>query len=379
MAHLLRQSPPPAQEMEAPTGICIAASQAQCQSIVVQKSAEQIAQAVQGATSPDIHFEWPDVGIDIRGRQGLIGYWGTLKQSIPDYTARIDNIVEEQPLRVRVTFVVSGTQTTPFLPMFPIMKHIRWRTKSVMTFDFNYKLKEQVNTFEFAELVRLEGPCWEGLAQAALALASTPGGSRLLQRAIEVARPADYGALLQQLRGNVWEAAGSPHANYVLQKFIVTMPSGRASFVIDELAGRAVQAARHTTRSRVLQRVIEYCPASQTEGLVAELLRQPLPLCRHPFGNFVLQSVLEHGTAAQRRRLAEVILDDVHRLARHRMGSNVLRRALVHCAPEDSARIAEALTADPNEVAHLMHHLVGSHVWRELRLMSRSGGHGPPA
>lgn len=198
-------------------------------------------------------------------------------------------------------------------------------------------------------------------------MASSPGGCRVVQKALEVAAGPERAALAEQLRGHVWEASSSPHANHVLQKCIEVMSPDRIQFVLEEMKGHAVAAARHRYGCRVLERLIEFCPASQTAGLVDEVLSGAPQLCRHTFGNFVVQHILEHGTPEQRHLLADVVHSDIQRLARHRVASHVVRSALVHCSPEDRERLVQAMRADAGELADLAHHHCGSFVVREMR------------
>mmetsp|Transcript_31184 Transcript_31184/g.97011 ORF Transcript_31184/g.97011 Transcript_31184/m.97011 type:complete len:539 (-) Transcript_31184:110-1726(-) len=198
-------------------------------------------------------------------------------------------------------------------------------------------------------------------------LASTPGGCRVVQKALEVAETSERVALAQRLQGHVQEACTSPHANHVLQRCIELMPPDRMEFVLTELKGHAIPAARHRYGCRVLERLIEHCSSGQTAPLVEEVLLGASQLCRHTFGNFVIQHILVHGMEEQRQRVAGVLCADIQRLARHRVASHVVRCALVHCSLEDRQRLALAMSADAGEFADLAHHHCGSFVVREMK------------
>jgi len=198
-------------------------------------------------------------------------------------------------------------------------------------------------------------------------MASTAGGSRVIQKAFEVADQGEQVALTDQLRGHVREAAASPHANHVLQKAIELLPPERLDFVLTEMKGHGVTVARHRYGCRVLERLIEHCPNSQTCDLVNEVLSGTEQLCRHSFGNFVVQHILEHGTPLQRKQVADVLEADIVRLAKHRVASHVVRCALVHCDGSDRQRLKQAILKDPEEHTNLAHHHCGSFVVREMR------------
>jgi len=207
----------------------------------------------------------------------------------------------------------------------------------------------------------------ELLWSSAWSMSCSPGGTRVVQKALEVADTPERMALAEQLRGHVKEAFASPHANHVLQKCIELIPPERLGFVLAEMQSHTVAAARHRYGCRVLERLLEHCPTEQTAPLVEEVLAGAPQLCRHTFGNFVVQHVLEHGTVAQKHRIVEVIHADIQRLARHRVASHVVRCALKHSAPEDRHKLVQAIRKDPADLADLAHHHCGSFVVREMR------------
>lgn len=207
----------------------------------------------------------------------------------------------------------------------------------------------------------------ERLQKVTWTMSCTAGGTRVVQKALEVADTPQRVALAEQLQGHVKEAFVSPHANHVLQKCIELIPPERLGFLLSEMHGHAVVAARHRYGCRVLERLLEHCPSEQTAPLIEEVLAGAPQLCRHTFGNFVVQHVLEHGTAQQKHHIVEVIQSDLQRLARHRVASHVVRCALKHSAPEDRQQLVQAIRKDPADLADLAHHHCGSFVVREMR------------
>lgn len=219
------------------------------------------------------------------------------------------------------------------------------------------QLEEASTRAEALELLGLRA--WEMSCSAA--------GTRVVQKALEVADTPERVALAEQLQGHVKEAFASPHANHVLQKCIELIPPERLSFLLAEMHGSAVAAARHRYGCRVLERLLEHCPSEQTAPLIEEVLSGAPQLCRHTFGNFVVQHILEHGTPEQKHQVVEVIHSDIQRLARHRVASHVVRCALKHSAPEDRQRLVQAIRKDPADLSDLAHHHCGSFVVREMR------------
>lgn len=313
-----------------------------------------------------------------RGTGFFIDMMCEARRHIPDLQASLNSIrlceqviLSEESCVAEIEYEISGKSVSG-VPFFPAGKSVKWSAYGSVTYD----RLGQVKAFS-VRLTFLPGPrgmepsILEALAQCTRSLASTSSGCRLLQDAIEASTLPDHCCLVDQLRGHVWEAAGSPHANHVLQKFIVAMPAAKVQFIIDELQGRVVQAATHRIRCRVLERLMEHCSTQQVFGLVEEVLGSVPMLARHPFGNFVVQSMLEHGSAEQRRRLVSILKVYIGHLVRHKIASNVVRTALACCSAEDRELLTEMLRADPQELASLSRHCIGSFVVRELKFQAK--------
>lgn len=190
-----------------------------------------------------------------------------------------------------------------------------------------------------AALVRVQQTAWP--------FAATPVGSRVVQKALDVAKDTRAQvAVAAQLRGHVAEAAISSSANFVVQRVIEVLPAEELHFVFLELNGCGAELAAHRYGSRVVQRMVEGCPWWQSASIIDEILAVADKLARHSFGNFVIQHILEHGTRAQRKRIAGVIFADIGRFVVHRVGTHVVCAVLKHAEPEDVRPIAETIIAD---------------------------------
>jgi pumilio RNA-binding family len=198
-------------------------------------------------------------------------------------------------------------------------------------------------------------------------LANTYKGSRLVQKAFEVARGVDQVALRDMLKGRILVALQSPHANHVLQKCIELTPAAQLNFVIDELRGNAVFVARHRYGCRILERLFEHlCAELPTNGLMDEVVAEAAPLCRHSFANFVVQHVLEHGSPGQKNCIVNALLPEICRLAKHRVASHVVQCALVYASLEDKFRMKQAMCASPDELEDISKTQCGRFVAQEI-------------
>jgi pumilio RNA-binding family len=203
--------------------------------------------------------------------------------------------------------------------------------------------------------------------QSAWRLANSYEGSRIVQRAFEVADATELVALRESLQGNVMEASMSPHANFVLQKCIEVIPAAQLGFMIEEMQGNVAFVAKHRFGCRILERLIEHhCAALPIEDLMDEIVAQTAILCRHSFANFVVKHVLEHGTDLQRAQIIELLLQDVCRLAKHRVASHVVQSALVYASAEDRARLKQAMSSDSTELEDIRKTQCGRFVVEEM-------------
>jgi len=201
------------------------------------------------------------------------------------------------------------------------------------------------------------------LADAAVELSLSKRGSRVVQRALEVASGPARCLLVARLRPRAPELVTSPHGNFVLAKMVEVLPSPSITPVLVALAGRGAELARHQYGCRVLERIMEHCLEEQKGALVEEILADAHQLCRHRYGNFVVQSVLEHGGAAS-GRLLERLLPVVPELATHRTGSHVVKAALMWCDERGQRAVGGALLRAP--LAEIARDRFGRHVAEEL-------------
>jgi len=187
------------------------------------------------------------------------------------------------------------------------------------------------------------------LQKAALELALSACGCRVVQKAFEVAGGDDRAALVSQLRGHAVKLVESPHGNHVLQKCIETMPNKSVQFVVDELGafrGGWAALARHRYGCRVEERLIEQFPEEMLGLLMTAVIADTHTLCCHPYGNYVVQHVLEHGSKERRAQIVTVLVqDDIVSLAQHNVASNVVRKAIEFCGSEGQQTLARAILA----------------------------------
>mmetsp|Transcript_35675 Transcript_35675/g.76064 ORF Transcript_35675/g.76064 Transcript_35675/m.76064 type:complete len:612 (+) Transcript_35675:219-2054(+) len=341
-----------------------------------QDRSTQVANMLTKYWAHDVQFSWVDINLSVKGLHNVRHVLVQFCDNMPDLQMQFENIVEEAPNKGIMEYIMSGTQTKMVLPQFAVGMWTQWKVTGSYHFDQAGKIKIHHMQFGFLDGVPATEAQYRGLAQCAETLVTTPGGSRLLQKAIEMDAENDEAKalLLEPLAASVWKSSLSPHGNHVLQKLITSMYSSQVQFIVDAFRGNAVEAAQNQMQSRVLERLLEYCPEEMAMPLVDEMLTQCHMLLRHPFGNFVMQAVLEHGCNAQKSYLARAIAEDVDRLARHKIASNSVRKALMHCVYEDQLVVVNSIRGDAQRFAALSKHKTGSFVVREMKHVVKSWG-----
>jgi len=198
------------------------------------------------------------------------------------------------------------------------------------------------------------------IAKNGLNLSRDHDGCRLVQQALEEAASDEArSALVESLRGHVWEVAVCPHANHVLQKYIVTMKPAACQFIVDELArhgaGSASKLARHKFGYRVLQRLLEHLMPQQTAPLVEGLMAECVSLSMHRFGSYVMQHVLEYGTDIQREHVIAALVPQIAKLSLDNDSCMVLDAALAKSDMEIQDVLVQAIVESEGAVGAMAH------------------------
>lgn len=187
-------------------------------------------------------------------------------------------------------------------------------------------------------------------------LSQQPQGSREVQNALVVAQDDKaVASLVGELRGHIWEASRSPHANHVLQKCIGLMRPEDLQFLVDELIPHnlLVQASRHKYGCRIVQQLLEHCEADQIQSLAEVIIAQASHVACHPFGNYVIQHLLSHASPQRSQALREKLQKDIRVLASDPYGGAVLSKAMSVLPFDEKQALARSLIQDPSILTNL--------------------------
>jgi len=197
-----------------------------------------------------------------------------------------------------------------------------------------------------------------------------------VQRTIESARSDEAKvAIVEELKGHVWEAIRDPHANHVVQQCIVHLRPRDSQFIIDEImrGHNVFQAVRNKYGCRAVQRLLEQCLPDQLHGLAEAILSDTFWLSCHLYGNYVIQNLLKNGTADQRRRIVESVAANLGRLAKDTHGRCVVCACLFQDYPEGMPALARAISCEPDFEAVIAGSRAGHLAAKIAREMVRKG------
>jgi len=186
---------------------------------------------------------------------------------------------------------------------------------------------------------------------AARPLSLTRSGSRLVQKAIDVAPALEREKLAELLLQDPMELCTSPHANHVITKLIEVMPPIHLVAIGEAMRGKAAAVARNQFGSRIMERLFEHSAEDQIGFLLDELLEDLEALARHQFGNFVVQRLFEHATVARKHACAQKLRPHILQHATHKTACNVVQRLLEHSDLAWQAAIADDFLAGEGETS----------------------------
>jgi hypothetical protein len=210
---------------------------------------------------------------------------------------------------------------------------------------------ERMNPMQVGEH-NVSSDAWEIIQGRVWSLAKTSEGCRQIQKILEDAESDSVRALIAcELRGHVWDAIWSPHANHVIQKCISTLRPCESQFIIDEILqqgpGAVVTVAAHQYGCRILQRLLEHFPSDRLQVLIEDVLCNVIVLSKHIYGSFFIQHLLEHGDASYVTNVLQTLTANVSSVAFEPPGVTVLGKALTHAPADARESLANALASQP--------------------------------
>jgi pumilio RNA-binding family len=205
---------------------------------------------------------------------------------------------------------------------------------------------------------------------AAVDLALSSNGTRVIQKALEVTRVESQVALSNCLHGRVRQLLDSHHGNHVLQKTIVMMPPHAWKFILHELSffsGGWAGVVKHRFGCRVVERLLEHCESAElTAPIVAAVVAEIDSLAKHPFANYVVQHILEYVPAHRSQVVHALVQVGVPHLAQHRVASHIIERAFEHGSAENHRVLGEAILSIPNAIVEMGCSRYGSFTVRRM-------------
>merc|ERR1712224_97888 len=210
-------------------------------------------------------------------------------------------------------------------------------------------------------------PAW--MQPAAVDLALSAKGTRIVQKALELTGGETQLALSRCFHGRVRQLLDSHHGNHVLQKSVIAMPPHAIHFILHELSfcsGGWLGVIKHRFGCRVVERLLEFCHWEMTLPIVAAVVNDIEALAKHPFANYVVQHILEYVPAHRIQVVNALIQVGVPHLAQHRVASNIVERAFEHGDANIQGLLAEAVLICPYAIVEMGCSRYGSFTVRRM-------------
>lgn len=204
---------------------------------------------------------------------------------------------------------------------------------------------------------------------AAVDLALSAKGTRIIQKALEMTGGEPQLAFSQCFHGRVRQLLDSHHGNHVLQKSIVVMPPHAIQFILHELSfssGGWLGVVKHRFGCRVVERLLEHCQSEVTAPIVAAVVSDIDALAKHPFANYVVQHILEYVPAHRLQVVNALIQVGVPLLAMQKVASNIIERAFEHGDATIQGLLAEAVLSCPYAIVEMGCSRYGSFTVRRM-------------
>merc|ERR1712224_726919 len=195
-------------------------------------------------------------------------------------------------------------------------------------------------------------PAW--MQPAAVDLALSAKGTRIVQKALEMTGGEPQLAFSQCFHGRVRQLLDSHHGNHVLQKSIEKMPPHALHFIFHELSffhGGWAGVIKHRFGCRVVERLLEHCESAESIAPIVEAVEAEIDLfAKHPYANYVVQHILEHWPVYRQQVVHALIQVQVPFLAIHKVASNIVEKVFVHGSAENQRAVAEVILSTPNAI-----------------------------
>jgi hypothetical protein len=204
---------------------------------------------------------------------------------------------------------------------------------------------------------------------AAVELALSAKGTRIVQKAIEMTGGETQLALSHCFHGRVKQLLDSHHGNHVLQHCVTFMPPHANHFILHELSfcsGGWLGVIKHRFGCRVVERLLEFCHWEMTCPIVAAVVSDIEAVAKHPFANYVVQHILEYVPDHRLVVVNALIQVGVQYLAQHRVASNIVERAFEHGDTNIQKMLAEAVLLCPYAVVEMGCSRYGSFTVRRM-------------
>ncbi|TVU23264.1 hypothetical protein EJB05_25619, partial [Eragrostis curvula] len=205
-----------------------------------------------------------------------------------------------------------------------------------------------------------------------LCISHDKNGSRVMQKAFEVADLDQQIKMANEFGGEAAQYALELHANHVIQKCIECVPSQHILLMLRSFRGKVAVCC---TNIYGCHKMLDFCNDQEIIRLVvSEIIEAVVTLVQDQFGNYVVQHVVERGGPVERSLIVNNLRGRVVNLSYHRFASNVIECCITFGSLQDQQLMTtEILTAGYGQLLDMMCHSFANFVIKKVVSIAGEG------
>ena len=168
---------------------------------------------------------------------------------------------------------------------------------------------------------------------------------RVVQKALGCILVEQQASLMQEVDGKVMDCIKCENGNHVIQVAIEQVPLKHIPFVVKAIQHEIRYLSMHKYGCRIIQRLLEFAKDDAKFWLVPELHRCAGILIGDQFGNYVLANIIEKGDAMDRDRVIEVVRRSLVQYSKEKFASHVVEKCIRFGTDQHRRHFIEAFCA----------------------------------
>ena len=193
---------------------------------------------------------------------------------------------------------------------------------------------------------------------------------RVVQKALAHILVEHQVDLMRELDGKIMDCIKCENGNHVIQVAIEQVPLEHIPFMVNAVRPEVEYLARHKYGCRVIQRLLEHAKEDVLFWLIPKLHECSNALIADQFGNYVPAHIVEKGSDQDRSRVIEVVKANLIDYSTQKFSSHVVEKCIRFGTPQSRIQFMQIFIT-PNErgqdpLEHLIRDLFANYVIQAL-------------